>query len=72
MTMKEQHKNRLTALAMGMVAGYYTEQVFGFGNQNTISKGEAKKCKSCASYPCQKSRKPMQIACDEYERKKNK
>lgn len=51
----------MAALAMGMVAGYYTEQVFGFGSTNTISKGEAKKCKSCANYPCPKSKKPMQI-----------
>lgn len=37
-----------------------------------VSKGEAKKCKSCANYPCPKSRKPMQIACNNYERKKKK
>lgn len=72
--MKEQHKNRLTTLAMGMAAGYYTEMVFGYGEQrptrNTLSKGEKKKFKSCNYYPCGKSRKPMQTACESYRKKK--
>jgi hypothetical protein len=75
--MKEQLKNRMAALVMGMAAGAYaTEQIYGYGEPrqkaNTISKGEAKKCKSCTNYPCPKSKKPMQIACNGYERKKKK
>lgn len=38
-----------------------------------VSKGEAKKCKSCRFYyGCPEVKKPMQIACGNYERRKRK
>ena len=38
-----------------------------------LSKGEAKKCKSCCHFKyCQEKPKPMQIACGNYERRKRK
>lgn len=63
--------NRMASTAMAMVA-YGQTYTPPAQHENTISKGEAKKCKSCANYPCPKSKKPMQIACNGYERKKKK
>ncbi|MBQ4009152.1 MAG: hypothetical protein II604_00440 [Bacteroidales bacterium] len=35
-----------------------------------LSKGERKKCKSCLYYPCGNCKKPMQVACECYIKKK--
>lgn len=63
------------AAMMAMANG---DEVYDFlpaVNEKTarISKGEAKKCKSCRHFKyCHEKPKPMQIACGNYERRKRK
>lgn len=65
--------SRNAATAMAMVAYGLNESPKQFGTNAKISKGEAKKCKSCKHFEkCRLSIgvSPMKIACEQHERKK--
>lgn len=64
--------NRYASTAMAMVA--YGSQGYtpAIQHENTIRKGEAKKCKSCKQYGVTCKVPPMQIACEKHERRKKK
>ena len=58
--------NRNAATAMAMVAYGLNESPRQCGTNAKISKGAAKKCKSCKHIGVS----PMKIACEQHERKK--
>jgi len=84
-------KNKMAKIASvaAMMAVANGDEVYDFNQsstpKNTLSKGEKKKCKSCACYDknlpraCREKRPgwfvvpaPMDIACEHYKRRKKK
>lgn len=69
---REINRNATTAMAMAIL-GHDPTKPYGYNNK--VSKGESKKCKSCRHFEeCKryKNVSPMQIACNQHERRKKK
>lgn len=71
MNKNERLFNRMATTAMAMVAYGHDESPRPYKPNNRVSKGEAKKCKSCKHFERCKV-PPMKLACDSYERRKKK
>ena len=74
MGMKKKMAKIASVAAMMAIAN--GDEVCDFPHANTpkvtLSKRESKKCKSCRHFKyCQGNPKPMQIACENYERRKH-